>query len=68
MTGTDDRKFSTMVSIRDAAKMLGISYSTLHRLVLKGVLGPQLQVSPGRKVIPLDAVEAYINACYQQAA
>ncbi len=59
-------KFSAMVSIKEAAAMLGISYSTLHRLVLARKLGPQIQVSPGRKVIPLDAVEAYINSCYQQ--
>lgn len=68
MTGTCDRKFSAMVSIKDAAKMLGISYSTFHRLIQAGKIGPQIQVSPGRKVVPLDAVEAYINQCYQQAA
>ena len=60
-------KFSAMVSIREAAKILGVSYSTLHRLIQRGLI-QQIQISPGRKVIPIDAIESYINQCYQQAA
>lgn len=60
-------KFSTMLSIKETAKMLGISYSTLHRLVNAGKI-LQVQISPGRRVIPLEAAEAYVNQCYQQAA
>ncbi len=60
-------KFSTMLSIKETAKMLGISYSTLHRLVMAGKI-LQVQVSPGRRVIPLEVAEAYVNQCYQAAA
>lgn len=60
-------KFSTMVSIKEAAKMLGISYSTFHRLTMDGKI-QQVQISARRKVIPLEAIEAYIQNCYNQAA
>lgn len=66
--GCTPQKISTLISIKDAAKMLGVSYSTFHRLTSSGKIGPLLQVSPQRKVVPLEAIEKYINYCYQQAA
>lgn len=67
MAETGEKKFSTMVSIKEAAKMLGVSYSTLHRLVQSGKM-TQIKISERRKVIPLSAIESYIEDCYKAAA
>lgn len=65
--GNSSLTFATVVSIKDAAKMLGVSYSTFHRLAASGKIGPLLQVSLQRKVVPLEVVEKYLNDCYQKS-
>lgn len=67
MNDNHEQKFSAMISIKEAAKMLSISYSTLHRLVQAGKI-MQVQVSARRKAIPLAAIEGYIESCYKAAA
>ena len=53
--------FDRALTIREAAQVLGVSYATVHRLLVEGRIEHQ-RVSPRRTVIRESAVLAYLDS------
>ena len=53
-----NRPFLTMKEVSD---LLGISVSTIDRLIKRGQFPPKIKLSPGRKVFFRNHIEEWIN-------
>ena len=61
MTATAKKlNFDRALTIREAAQVLGVSYATVHRLLVEGRIEHQ-RVSPRRTVIRESAVLVYLD-------
>ena len=58
MTHTENRPF---LNIREVSNLLGISISTINRLVKKGDFPSKIKLSPGRKVFMKNDIENWIK-------
>ncbi len=58
MTNPENRPFLT---IKEVSKLLGISVSTINRLIKKGEFPPKRKISPGRTVFIKDEIIEWIN-------
>ena len=58
MTNSENRPFLT---IKEVSHILGISVSTINRLVKKGDFPSKIKLSPGRKVFIKYEIQEWIN-------
>mgnify|MGYP001303323837 CR=1 FL=1 len=58
MTNSENRPFLT---IKEVSNILGISVSTINRLVKKGDFPSKIKLSPGRKVFIKYEIQEWIN-------
>ena len=58
MTNPENLPFLT---IKEVSKLLGISVSTINRLIKKGEFPPKRKISPGRTVFIKDEIIEWIN-------
>ena len=58
MTNSENRPFLT---IKEVSNLLGISVSTINRLVKKGDFPSKIKLSPGRKVFIKYEIQEWIN-------
>ncbi|MBO8241165.1 DUF3853 family protein [Prochlorococcus marinus XMU1410] len=58
MTNSENRPFLT---IKEVSNILGISVSTINRLVKKGDFPSKIKLSPGRKVFMKNDIEDWIK-------
>ena len=58
MTNPENRPFLT---IKKVSKLLGISVSTINRLVQKGNFPSKIKLSPGRKVFMKFQIDKWIE-------
>lgn len=56
------KKRHVLITVPRAAERIGVSVSTLRRLVERGDLMPPLQLSRNRVAFLLQDVEAYLNS------
>ena len=59
MTNSENRPFLT---IKEASNLLGISVSTINRLVKKGDFPSKIKLSPGRKVFMKYQIDEWIKS------
>ena len=59
MTNPENRPFLT---IKEVSKLLGISVSTINRLVQKGDFPSKIKLSPGRKVFMKFQIDEWIKS------
>ena len=59
MTHTENRPF---LNIREVSNLLGISISTINRLVKKGDFPSKIKLSPGRKVFMKSQIDEWIES------
>ena len=58
MTNSENRPFLT---IKEVSNLLGISVSTINRLIKKGEFPSKIKLSPGRKVFMKKEIEVWID-------
>ena len=58
MNNQENRPFLT---IKEVSNLLGISISTINRLIKKGDFPPKIKLSPGRKVFMKKEIEVWID-------
>ena len=58
MTTSENRPFLT---IKEVANLLGISVSTINRLIKKGDFPSKIKLSPGRKVFMKIEIDEWIE-------
>ena len=58
MINQENRPFLT---IKEVSNLLGISISTINRLIKKGDFPPKIKLSPGRKVFMKKEIEVWID-------
>ena len=58
MTNSENRPFLT---IKEASNLIGISVSTINRLIKKGDFPPKIKISPRRIVFMKYQVEEWID-------
>ena len=58
MTNAENRPF---LNIEEVSNLLGISISTINRLIKKGDFPPKIKLSPGRKVFMKKEIEVWID-------
>ena len=49
------------LTIKEVLNLLGISISTINRLIKKGDFPPKIKLSPGRKVFMKKEIEVWID-------
>ena len=59
MTNSENRPFLT---INEVSKLIGLSVSTINRLVKKGDFPPKVKISPRRMVFMKNEIEERINS------
>ncbi len=59
MTNSENRPFLT---IKEVSKLIGLSVSTINRLVKKGDFPPKVKISSRRMVFIRKEIEEWINA------
>ena len=59
MTNSENRPFLT---IKEVSKLLGLSVSTINRLVKKGDFPLKIKISPKRMVFMKKEIEEWINS------
>ena len=59
MTNSENRPFLT---INEVSKLIGLSVSTINRLVKKGDFPSKVKISPGRMVFMKKKIEEWINS------
>ena len=59
MTNSENRPFLT---IKEVSKLLGVSVSTINRLVKKGDFPSKIKLSPGRKVFMKYQIDEWIKS------
>ena len=59
MTNSENRPFLT---IKEVSNLLGISISTINRLVKKGDFPSKIKLSPGRKVFMKSQIDEWIES------
>tara|TARA_B100000963_G_C22335351_1_gene540520 strand:- start:422 stop:604 length:183 start_codon:yes stop_codon:yes gene_type:complete len=59
MTNSENRPFLT---IKEVSKLLGLSVSTINRLVKKGDFPLKIKISPRRMVFMKKEIEEWINS------
>ena len=59
MTNSENRPFLT---IKEVSNILGISVSTINRLVKKGDFPSKIKLSPGRKVFMKSQIDEWIES------
>ena len=59
MNNSENRPF---LNIKEVSELLGISVSTINRLVKKGDFPSKIKLSPGRKVFIKKEIEEWIRA------
>ena len=59
MNNPENRPFLT---IKEVSNLLGISISTINRLIKKGVFPPKIKLSPGRKVFMKFEIDEWIES------
>ena len=59
MTNSENRPFLT---IKEVSKLLGVSVSTINRLVKKGDFPSKIKLSPGRKVFMKSQIDEWIES------
>ena len=59
MINQENRPFLT---IKEASNLIGLSVSTINRLVKKGDFPPKVKISPRRMVFIRKEIEEWINA------
>ena len=59
MTNPENRPFLT---IKEVSKLLGLSVSTINRLVKKGDFPLKIKISPRRMVFMKKEIEEWINS------
>ncbi len=57
MTNLEDKPFLT---IKEVSNLIGLSVSTINRLVKKGEFPPKVKISPRRMVFMKDEIEDWI--------
>ena len=58
MTNPENRPFLT---IKEASELLGISVSTINRLIKKGEFPPKVKISPRRMVFMKEQIKEWID-------
>ena len=58
MKNPNDRPFLT---VKEVSALLGISVSTINRLIKNDKFPPKIKLSPGRKVFFRNHIEEWIN-------
>ncbi len=58
MTNSEDRPFLT---IKEVSKLIGLSVSTINRLVKKGDFPKKVLISPGRMIFMKKQIEEWID-------
>ena len=58
MTNSENRPFLT---IKEVSKLIGLSVSTINRLVKKGDFPSKVKILPGRMVFIKKEIEEWIN-------
>ena len=59
MTNAENRPF---LNIKEVSNLLGISISTINRLIKKGDFPPKIKLSPGRKVFMKYQINEWIES------
>ena len=59
MTNSENRPFLT---IKEVSKLIGLSVSTINRLVKKGDFPSKVKISPRRMVFMKKEIEEWINS------
>ena len=59
MTNSENRPFLT---IREVSKLIGLSVSTINRLIKKGDFPSKIKLSPGRKVFMKFEIDKWIES------
>ena len=59
MINQENRPFLT---IKEASEMLGISVSTINRLIKRGKFPPKVKITPRRIVFMKNEIEAWIKS------
>ena len=59
MTNSENRPFLT---IKEVSNLLGISISTINRLIKKGYFPSKIKLSPGRKVFMKYEIDEWIES------
>ena len=59
MTNSENRPF---LSIKEVSNLLGISVSTINRLIKKGDFPSKIKLSPGRKVFMKFEIDEWIES------
>ena len=59
MTNSENRPFLT---IKEVSKLIGLSVSTINRVVKKGDLPSKVKISPARMVFIKKEIEEWINS------
>ncbi len=59
MTHTENRPFLNIIEV---SNLLGISISTINRLVKKGDFPSKIKLSPGRKVFMKSQIDEWIKS------
>ena len=59
MTNSENRPFLT---IKEGSKLLGLSVSTINRLIKKGDFPLKIKISPRRMVFMKKEIEEWINS------
>ena len=59
MTNSENRPFLT---IKEVSQLIGLSVSTINRLVKKGDFPSKVKISPGRMVFMKKEIEKWINS------
>ena len=59
MTNSENRHFLT---IKEVSKLLGLSVSTINRLIKKGDFPLKIKISPRRMVFMKKEIEEWINS------
>ena len=59
MTNSENRPFLT---IKEVSKLIGLSVSTINRLVKKGDFPLKIKISPRRMVFMKKEIEEWINS------
>ena len=59
MTNSENRPFLT---IKEVSKLIGLSVSTINRLIKKGDIPLKIKISPRRMVFMKKEIEEWINS------
>ena len=59
MTNSENRPFLT---IKEVSKLIGLSVSTINRLVKKGDFPSKVKISPRRMVFMIKEIQEWINS------